>query len=504
MQNNFNLNKTWYKYLKFTEEINNISNTSKYIVGHYFLQPTRPTYNRVKTINKIATLSFYGKLNLKIKYYFLLINSFINLLNNFKFKNRLLNKKNFRFQEFDLIIVSHLNNVNQLKTNEDLYFGDLINNLSKKGKKILRVLIPHCAYRNDNIKEYLLENNKYQTYILSHKNLFFKNKLNDILEIIKERSKLLKQASFEKGLSRNLYLYAAETINSKDNQKNLNFGNELTEIVRITKAKNIITTYEGHGWEKIFYFCSRIGNKNIRCFGFLHTLLFEHDYSIYRVHKNKFSPNYIFTTGGNTTKLLESKISKKIKVKTLGSPKLNAIQSYKLSNNNKKFDLLFLPSGEMEEAKSMANFAYNFAQKHPNIFIAIRFHPIIKNKFKKKDFPFLLNFKISEENLKYDCLSSKWAIFSSSTSIFEAIQYGCLPIKINLKDMISYNNPLWQISSSFIFNIKNYRELKNIISISKKNEKRKNANKVKLEKLLYEVNQIIEQCDPSIIAKKLK
>ena len=158
----------------------------------------------------------------------------------------------------------------------------------------------------------------------------------------------------------------------------------------------------------------------------------------------------------------------------------------------------------MEEAKSMANFAYNFAQKYPNIFIAIRFHPIIKNKFKKKDFPFLLNFKISEENLKYDCLSSKWAIFSSSTSIFEAIQYGCLPIKINLKDMITYNNPLWQISSSFIFNIKNYRELKNIISISKKNEKRKNANKVKLEKLLYEVNQIIEQCDPSIIAKKLK
>ena len=494
------INEKWEIYLRFTEIINRIKHPSKYIIGHSFLQPTRPTYNRIKTIEKIETISFLEKLILKTKYYyslFSIIKKFIYL--KFKKKNRT-NLKEFSSNKFDVIIVSHLNNEQQFKKNEDLYFGNLMNTLSSRGMNILLVLIPHCSYRKESYIDYSKNNKNFKTYILSEKNNNFENTFDYILGVNKVRKELLKEAALKKGFEKNLYLYTAETIISRDNKRNFIFGDQISQIVQLTSAKNIITTYEGHSWERIFYFYSRIANKNIRCFGYLHTLLFEYDYSIFRVIKNKFDPNCIFTTGKRTKDILDFKIRKKIKVKTLGTPKFKDIAKDTFLSN-KNYHLLFIPSGEIEEANIMTNFALKYAKFNPKIKIIIRYHPIIRNKFKFNNQ--LPNFKISNSDLYEDSQDSIFAIYSSSTSIFEAIQYGCLPIRLFSDQLISLNDPLWQINQSLIINIKNFKELDKLVLNVNEARNNRDSEYQKYIKLLNEIYLVIEKYNTKVLIKEL-
>lgn len=166
---------------------------------------------------------------------------------------------------------------------------------------------------------------------------------------------------------------------------------------------------------------------------------------IYREISDLYDPDLILASGKITAKILNKKLSNKIKIKLLGSHKKKIIKETKINKNN---SIIFLPSGEFEEALYITNFAINYAKFNPKVNIIIRYHPIIKSRFNKiRDF---INFKKSSTNIINDCKNSRWAIYSSSTAIFEAILCGCLPINIYGNKLISVNDPLWQVNSDLI------------------------------------------------------
>ena len=62
-------------------------------------------------------------------------------------------------------------------------------------------------------------------------------------------------------------------------------------------ATHIITTFEGHAWERLVYYYARRANPNIKCFGYQHSAVFEHHNSIKRPLNNKYNPDVVFTSG---------------------------------------------------------------------------------------------------------------------------------------------------------------------------------------------------------------
>ena len=473
--------KLWDVYCKFTNKEICKKNTNLYIINHYFLNPVKPTYSSLKILKDLQNLSIKKRLVYRIKFYYDLFKFLfikINLSRNQyqKNTNKVLHKK------YDYLIITHLNNKERFNTLSDPYYGKFIDILIKNNKKILLVFIPHISLNKSNIKKIKKINNLYDVYFLSPN---YSEKLNikkQVNLIFNARKKLLKKTRNLKGFLKNLYIYSAESIISKDNQKSLNYANAIYNLVKINNPKNIISTYEGHSWERSFFYFSKSASKNIRCIGYQHTLLFKYSHSIYREISDLYNPDLILASGKITAGILNKKLSNKIKIKLLGSHKKKIINAPKINKNN---SIIFLPSGEFEEAFYMTNFAINYAKFNPKINIIIRYHPIIKNRFNKiRDF---INFKKSSTNIIDDCKNSRWAIYSSSTAIFEAIECGCLPINIYGNNLISVNDPLWQINSDLINRINSEEGLSLVL---KKTSPKKISEELINEKYKVLINKI--------------
>ncbi len=490
--------KLWELYCQFTsKEI--IKNQNNLIaINHFFLSPVKPTYYNLKILNNLESLSIKDILKLKFKFYIGFLKLFLKKIQNFKTKNiEIFNST--RFKNYDYMIVTHLNNKDRLNSPFDPYYGNLLEVLIKNKKKILLVFIPHINLTRLDKQRFKKIKKPYDIYFLS--NDFPGSIVNSkiINLFLNERKRLLERSKLFNGFIKNLYIYSAETIISDVNQRNWNYANELYKIIKHCSTKNLITTYEGHSWERLFYYFSKKANSSIRCIGYQHTLLFEYNHSILREISSLFDPDLILASGDTTLKLLNKKLTKKIRIELLGSHKhkINHKNSINISNN-----ILFLPSGEFEEAFNMTNFAINYAKFNPKMNIIIRYHPVIQNKFNNlKEYK---NFKKSNTSILRDCKNSRWAVYSSSTAIFEAIQLGCLPIKLNIENLISINDPLWQINSDLKTIIKNKKQLSLFIDNTRYKQKFEKSLNQKYCILNDQINNLSSSLNIKILEKDFK
>ena len=466
----------WKKYLNFSNRLLSKATTNKYLNNHFFANPTKPDKKILNLLFKLNKINLIYKCKLKIKFFY----NILSLLSKVFYTSFIFNKEDLdkicSTQNFDLAIVSHLNNIDQLKSKEDPYFGNIIDSLTKKNVRVILILIPHCVYNKKIIEVFRRENKNINLYILNENLITFRKAIKELKSLIKERLLLLEISKTKKGFSKNLHLFTAETLISEDNQKNIIYASQLSEIVSSTNLKNIIMTFEGHSWEKIFFASSRISNPKIKCFGYQHTLIFKNDYYFKRPFNKFYDPEVIFCSGIKTSLIFSNIFKNKINIINVGTPKnSNKLKTLKVNYKNKKA-ILFLPSGDESEANLMTRFAYEFAKSNPQKHIIIRYHPLINKEFSKNYKNSLTNLEISESNIINDCKSSKWAIYLSSTSIFEAIQNGCYPIKFEYKISNLSNDPLWQIKSPLILKCKSHFDLYRII----RNPNYKKKNQIKL------------------------
>lgn len=490
-----NLFNLWEAYCQFSNKEIMKKNDNLIATNHFFLSPVKPTYYNLKILKDIEFLSKKDILKLKFKFYIDFLKLFLKKI--YIFRNKFIENMKFSFiKNYDYVIVSHLNNKDRLNSSFDPYYGNLLENLIKNRKKILLVFIPHIKLNKLEIAKFQKLKKTYDAYFLSEDYSDSTISLKNLNLFLKERERLLEKSKVFNGFLKNLYIYSAETIISKDNQKTWNYSNELHKIIKNSSAKNLITTYEGHSWERLFYYFTKKANPKVRCIGYQHTLLFKYNHSLLREISSLYDPDLILASGKTTLKLLNKKLSKKIRIELLGSHKhnINNKNSINISKN-----ILFLPSGEFEEAFNMTNFAINFAKFNSEINIIIRYHPIIKNKFNRlKEYK---NFRHSGSSIMNDCENSRWVVYSSSTAIFEAIQLGCLPIKLNIENLISINDPLWQINSDLITKIENKEELSIFINKTKYHKKFEISLNKKYSILNDQINNLRAPLNIKIIAK---
>tara|TARA_S200000501_G_scaffold259363_1_gene243264 strand:+ start:273 stop:1778 length:1506 start_codon:yes stop_codon:yes gene_type:complete len=477
--------KEWEEYIKFTDKYINCYSVNEYTISNFFLHPTRPIIQTNRILVNLKNNSLLYNFKLRTKFYISLLKT---LLNIFKYNNEkkiLENKKEIYKKNYDVIFVTHLINEKQFESSVDNYFGGLINNASKKGLSVLLIFIPHIKSNKKEFIKYLKKEKGYDSFLLDESITSFKVKYKTLISLLRQRQKFLKLSRNISGYSSRLALYTAESFLNRNNFCNFIYGLQIGDIINNTKSKNIVTTFEGHNWERLFYFFSRKNNPSINCVGFQHSIIFKYQHSLTRLLRKEWNPDFILSSGDTSTSFFLERISKEISIKTLGSPKSNTSKNKKINTNNR---ILFVPSGDEKEAYFFAKFAFNFAKKYPELKILIRFHPIINSKKFIKRFPKIENFSISKSKIEYDSKQSRYVIYSTSTAVLESISLGCIPIRLNWNSVNDLSDPLWQLKSELLKTIDSHYDLIEIIYQNKYSDN----NEYKLNKIYLKLNQDLE------------
>ncbi len=391
---------------------------------------------------------------------------FLNVKNKIKQKSlnfyylfkSFLNKKKYweglelSNNEIDFLFISHALNKEHLINDNDFYFGNIPEELKKNGYKVLLIRICHFSDSDFQRKKNL--NNPFFTTLLS-----FQEELS-ILKSMKYESVVLKKIyKNEKNVFKKKILQKASFhANSFATRKNLRLSIQIKKLLNTINAKSIVTTYEGHAFEKIIFSSAREILPKIKCIGYQHTGSFSSSNSIYQTYDSKYNPDFIFTSGNDDLINFNNKLMprRNIILRILGSSRGNLNVS-KFNSDNNMFSCLVIPEGFISEIFKLFSFSLECAIKYPNIRFIWRLHPSIGfgEVFKKvpelKKIP--KNIILSSRSLDDDIKSSRWCLYRGSTAIFKSISAGLRPIYLDYNKKEIGIDPLYNMNKENISSI---------------------------------------------------
>jgi hypothetical protein len=398
-------------------------------------------------LSKAALLMYRYKLYFYHQFlYFLRITKSFNFRSIYK--NKIESELNGKsFEEVDILFVSHLVSINQFDTNIDFYFGDIPHYLLENGKKTAIALINHTSLSEKQLKPYI-KNTQVPIFVLPN-NLGFSLEKN-IHKSLQKESRVLKRISSEyKGqVHKKICLIASIQSLSGMAHNTLRIYFNLKKLVEQLKPKCIITTYEGHAWERLAFSAARSYNENIKCIGYLHSVLFYRQHSIKRELSQNYNPDLLLTSG-EVAKSQLKKSDDSVPVEVLGTRRVNNYFDYleelpQVSNKT----CLILPDGFLEECHLLFQFSLKCAILSPQIIFRWRLHPILTFENILKKYPEFLhlpeNIILSSNSLEQDLALSRWAVYRGSTTAISAVNAGLRPLYLALENEVTID-PLYEL-----------------------------------------------------------
>jgi len=230
---------------------------------------------------------------------------------------------------------------------------------------------------------------------------------------------------------------------------NLRLYEQIQFLVKKIKPNNIVTTFEGHAWERIVFLAARTQSPNIKCISYQHTGIFEHSNSIKIKLHSLYNPNLIYTSGSfSKNELQKQKDLSDIEIIEVGSPRGLISEKNLIPKNNNKNSCLVIPEGFISECNYLFEFSLKCAYLNPKINFIWRLHPslsfdmILNGNKKYNNLP--SNIVMSKSSLDKDIMKCKWVLYRGSSAVFKAISFGLFPIYLNLKKQMSID-PLYKM-----------------------------------------------------------
>ena len=449
---------------------------SPYIKSIKFLYPNNMLLQYKRNLKHI---------NFKVLFYFIkaikrLLSFFYEMvIYCFQFKEyNLKNKK-------DILVVSHHLKSNKLSKN-DFYFGDLISNLQKRKIKCHKLLINQSEIQSNFLNK--TKNtlnvdviNKYCNFITEFKILFIQVK--EVFLVLFFYKNLNISKNFLHSLIFSIFEY--ETVFA------LRTYFFMREYIHRYSPKILIFTYEGYPWERMCIKAAKDSSKKIVCIGYQHSIIYDEANPLNRSLGADFDPDIIWASGNHSFKVLnKSKNLRKVKIyKTGNFTKSSQLKiNFKIKRSSKQKTCLVLPVGIYSECVELFNFSYECAFKNNNIKYIWRLHPVIKkeilNKMTKIDFDNLpKNIYFSEETLDNDAKNSDCVLYRSSTGAIQVLQYGCIPIYLDLGKKINFDAIQNFKPKKIINTYKNFYKV--VDSIDEKEKKKEKNNAIFYKKNIY-------------------
>lgn len=369
----------------------------------------------------------------------------------------------------DVLLVSHLINERQAGNEEDFYYGTLPNQLLAEGLTVATALINYTD-RTEEELAHQWASTEYPRFILS-RSLGFLNDYGIFSRLTKE---VFRINSLRKREADNTHRYACRLAAiealSGGSMSALRIGYQIAELSSKIKPKILITTFEGHAWERVSFSCARKARPNIKCIGYQHAALSRLQHSMIRTISKEFDPDYILTAGSVSARQLKSRCQPSIPVIVLGSSRNSVLadvdsNSIKMENDQKNVSILVLPEGLISECEILLGFSLECAKLMPDVTFVWRLHPLITfNMLRKRMNHFgsiPSNIVLSQEMLHSDISRCEWALYRGTTAILPAVVNGLRPIYLQLPNELTID-PLYEINE-FRWVVKSYEELISII-----------------------------------------
>lgn len=357
-------------------------------------------------------------------------------------------------KEVDVIFISHLLNSNEINT-EDFYFGNLPNEFLSL---ILKINHTNIFYESQS-----------KNVLVLPRLLSFNKEFHLLMSAFNEFIRLSISSLKYSGHKRKIYQKSAIEALAPETLINLRIDFLLRQILKKIKTKLLISTYEGHAWERVIFASTRNSKEfSIDCVGYQHAALFKMQHAIYRSLGQKYDPTYVLSAGdvGFHQMLRYSKLKSEVKG-VLGSPRSLHRSKIKSSKCGKK--ILVIPEGILEDCIALFSFSIDCAKLDSSIEFIWRLHPLMSFKKIFSAFGSLSNFpdniKLSDNNFEFDILNASFALHRGSTAVISAVAGGLVPIYLNISDNFSIN-PLFEVGAKCI-SVSTPKELINEISHGK-------------------------------------
>ena len=353
---------------------------------------------------------------------------------------------------YDYIFVSHLLNENQAGESKDFYFGDLPASLIEQGKTVLIVLLNHSPVSNSLLSKKWKQTDITRVLLSSKIGLF--NEIEGALKILFEFKRLNKKLKNENSILKQKILKLAitqftQTLNNYRKSK------QFLNLAKIANPKKIITTFEGHAWERIIFSSVRSVIPDIKCVGYQHALIFKEQYAIRRNLQKKYNPDLILTSGQlGKNQLEKSSLLSNIDIKILGTnrvPSKNKIpDNLTHIDNPHRQTILVIPEAIFSECMLLFEYSISCANLYPNMNFIWRLHPllnfdqiILENKslsIRPK------NITLSKQTLEEDIVISNLVLYRGSTAVINCIMLGLKPIYLKIENEMTID-PLYEIEN---------------------------------------------------------
>ncbi len=353
-------------------------------------------------------------------------------------------EKKITDSRIDFLIVSHrLNNLK--KYNDDLYFGNLPLSLANEGYKVLIAYIDHTSgYKKNTENKYLIE--KIEHLILP-KVLSIKTEYSILKTLYLERIRILNLAKkiTTNSLLDNFFKNLLDQIITKETRGAYRIGIQIGELVKKLDPKFLITTYEGHAWERLVFSNARKSNQKIICMGYQHAPIFYLQHANCRNLKSNYNPDIILTSGKiSYQKLKKTNVDKYSMIRLLGTHRARKNNNITGFKDYKEVVISVCPEGINSEFNIIKEFLIKSAQVNPEIKFLLRLHPSIKRKaININRLP--KNVEVSSSDISTDFLRSTHILYRGSSIVMEAVTYGIQPIYFGIRDEIDIN-PLFDIN----------------------------------------------------------
>jgi hypothetical protein len=399
----------------------------------------------------------------------------------FTFVRSLFNTKRFNREKYrklyDVILVSHLVSSTQLKVKDDLYFGSMPSELKNAGFKVLVVMIDQRANKDCIESDRHIRQNDKDLIFLGWR-MSFRYLLRSYILFFREFLGLFYYAIFAKKNTEKKILFNSAMDCLINGPGTLLIADQVACLVANFKTKFLITTFEGHTYEKLIFARSRDANPNLYCMGYQHATLFYLQHGIKRQLRKEYQPDMVLASGVISKREFDT-LNRNWRTLLLGSKRAGNLS--RDSKRNSRFNTcLVLPEATESEVFKLFNYSLVCAKKFKNIRFIWRLHPAFSlDRLRALDMRFdqlPSNIKFSNTTLKEDALVSDIALYRGSSSIIEAVTSGAAPVYLSMKNEISIN-PLYQDGAAYL-SVSDISDFKTVLDLTYQ----KDESKIKLIK----------------------
>ena len=348
-------------------------------------------------------------------------------------------------EKTDILFLSHFVRPNQAATGEDLYFGDLPARLTQNGFR--------CVVAHLNQARTSWQNIAPQWQHTGTPRLLFGRTLSPAAEWrlyaqARRATKTLKAAAKSSANAFEIDVLNAAAIDALGPATRfaLRLGAQVRSLVTALRPRAIVTTLEGHSWERMAWHGAREAQPDIVALGYQHAALFPFQKAMTRRYGQGFDADALLATGTYPAEILRRQLgAADAPVAVLGSVRLPR-SNRGIEASSAARTCLVLPEGVVGECVSLGRLAITAARLQPDIQFRMRFHPVVRKEEVLAAAPELAvgteNFTLSDRTLDEDIAESRWALYQGSTAIFSAVMSGLRPVYATPADPAREADPL--------------------------------------------------------------